>query len=64
MSSVLLFRQGLALLVVRSFWVGLWLQPLHGDAATRRAMADAARAAAMPDAARRVAEIVMQEARA
>ena len=40
------------------------LQPLLGDAATRRAMADAARAAAMPDAARRVAEIVMQEARA
>ena len=40
------------------------LLPLMGDAPTRRAMADAARAAAIPDAADRVADIVLQEARA
>ena len=40
------------------------LQPLLGDAGTRRAMAGAARAAALPDAAERVAAIVIEEARA
>jgi UDP-N-acetylglucosamine--N-acetylmuramyl-(pentapeptide) pyrophosphoryl-undecaprenol N-acetylglucosamine transferase len=40
------------------------LQPLFGDAATRRAMAEAARASACPDAAERVAAIVVEEAAA
>jgi UDP-N-acetylglucosamine--N-acetylmuramyl-(pentapeptide) pyrophosphoryl-undecaprenol N-acetylglucosamine transferase len=40
------------------------LQPLLADAVSRRQMAEAARAAARPDSAARVAEIVIQEARA
>ncbi len=40
------------------------LQSLLADSGTRRAMAEAARACALPDSAARVADIVIQEARA